>query len=181
MFWQRYLKLCNSVNKSPNLVAAEIGVKSSGTVTGWKNGAAPRHSVLVKLSDYFDVDISELTGNDSFNVSSHPEKNFVFYKIYAELCEKHGEKPYTLSVELGSKSNSAVAQWQKGSVPRGEMLQKIATHFNVSVEYLLTGKNEKSPAPKSAELIPGYSDLSEEEKKKVSDYIDLLLAARQKE
>lgn len=86
------------------MVASEIGVKSSGTVTGWKNGALPRQSVLIKLSEYFGVPVS-----------------------------------------------------------------------------YLTDENEKSPAPKSAELIPGYSDLSEEEKKKVSDYIDLLLAARQKE
>ena len=105
----------------------------------------------------------------------------MFYETYERLCSENGEKPYQLPMKLGAKSNSVVAQWQKGSVPRGEMLQKIATHFNVSVQYLLTGENENSPAPEGAELIPGYSDLTEDEKKKVSDYIDLLLAARQKE
>lgn len=106
----------------------------------------------------------------------------MFYDNYERLCLENGEKPYQLPLKLGAKSNSVVAQWQKGSVPRGEMLQKIATHFNVSVEYLLTGEDEKEkPTAKSGELIPGYSDLSEEEKRKVSDYIDLLLAARQKE
>lgn len=41
-------------------------------------------------------------------------------------------------------------------------------------------QKEKSPTPEGAEPFPGYSDLTEEEKCKVSEYIDLLLAARQK-
>ena len=107
----------------------------------------------------------------------------MFYETYEKLCKEFDEKPYQLPLKLGAKSNSVVAQWQKGSVPRGDMLKKIADHFNVTVEYLLTGKeeNKKSPAPEGAELFPGYSDLTEEEKQKVSDYIDLLLAARRKE
>lgn len=107
----------------------------------------------------------------------------MFYNNYERLCSENGEKPYQLPLKLGAKSNSVVAQWQKGSVPRGEMLQKIAAHFNVSVEYLLTGEseNEKSPAPKSAELIPGYSDLTEENKAKVRDYIALLAMSEQKD
>lgn len=63
MFWQKYLELCNSVGKAPNVVAAEVGVKSSGTVTGWKNGALPRSTILTKLAGYFDIDVSELIGD----------------------------------------------------------------------------------------------------------------------
>lgn len=108
----------------------------------------------------------------------------MFYEIYEKLCSENGEKPYQLPLKLGAKSNSVVAQWQKGSVPRGAMLQKIANYFDVTVEYLLTGEseeNKKSPVPEGTEQVPGYSDLSEDEKKKVNDYIDLLLAARRKE
>ena len=60
MFWQRYVSLCNSVGKAPNVVATEIGIKSSGTVTGWKNGATPRRSVLSKLAKYFEVPVEDL-------------------------------------------------------------------------------------------------------------------------
>lgn len=62
MFWRRYANLCEAVGKAPNVVAAEVGVKSSGTVTGWKNGAIPRPSVLAKLAEYFGVSVYELTG-----------------------------------------------------------------------------------------------------------------------
>ena len=71
---------------------------------------------------------------------------FVFYDVYMALCAEKGEKPYQLAIELGLKSNSAVAQWAKGSVPRPAMLEKIADHFGVSVGYLLTGETE-DPAP----------------------------------
>lgn len=65
MFWSNFISLCNSVNKAPNVVAAEVGVKSSGTVTGWKNGALPREGVLLKLADYFGVTVAELTGSET--------------------------------------------------------------------------------------------------------------------
>lgn len=71
---------------------------------------------------------------------------FVFYDVYVALCAERGEKPYQLAIELGLKSNSAVAQWAKGSIPRPAMLEKIADHFGVSVGYLLTGEKE-DPAP----------------------------------
>ena len=60
MFWENYLLLCSSVGKAPNAVAAEIGIKSSGTVTGWSNGAIPRKSVLFKLCQYFGVTEEQL-------------------------------------------------------------------------------------------------------------------------
>ena len=62
MFWSRYVALCDKIGKAPNVVAAEVGVKSSGTVTGWKNGAKPRDTVLQRLSVYFGVSVEELTG-----------------------------------------------------------------------------------------------------------------------
>ena len=62
MFWSSYVALCEKKGKAPNVVAAEVGVKSSGTVTGWKNGAKPRDTVLQRLSTYFGVTVEDLTG-----------------------------------------------------------------------------------------------------------------------
>ena len=57
MFWDNFVRLCNQAGKYPNTVAAEVGVKCAGTVTGWKNGANPRQTVLLKLADYFGVTV----------------------------------------------------------------------------------------------------------------------------
>ena len=61
MFWQKFLYYCNLAGQSPNTVAAAIGIKSSGTVTGWKNGAVPRPQILARLADYFGVTVDALT------------------------------------------------------------------------------------------------------------------------
>lgn len=63
MFWENYLQLCNQVGKSANAVAAEIGFKSSGTVTGWKEGKIPYERNLKKIADYFGVTVADLTGD----------------------------------------------------------------------------------------------------------------------
>lgn len=65
MFWENYLQLCNQVGKSANAVAAEIGFKSSGTVTGWKEGKIPYERNLKKIADYFGVTVDDLIGDDS--------------------------------------------------------------------------------------------------------------------
>lgn len=70
MFWNRYVALCEKKGKAPNVVAAEVGVKSSGTVTGWKNGAKPRDTVLQRLSAYFGVPVEDLTGEKKEKLAS---------------------------------------------------------------------------------------------------------------
>lgn len=61
MFWDNYRSLCEKEKKSPNKVAAELGI-ASGTVTGWKNGALPRKPVAEKIAEYFGVTTGYLLG-----------------------------------------------------------------------------------------------------------------------
>lgn len=105
----------------------------------------------------------------------------MFYDVYKELCEKHGEKPYKLPLKLGAKSNSVVAQWKKGSTPRPEMLNLIAEYFNVSVGYLMDGqlKEEKPPhamregeiGPNKLALLNFAETLNEEEAKAFLEFV----------
>lgn len=62
MFWENYMQHCNSINKSPNKVAYEIGC-SSGSVTAWKNGRIPKWGTLLKIADYFGVTPDSLIGD----------------------------------------------------------------------------------------------------------------------
>lgn len=56
--YDRYLALCNSINKSPTAVAQEAGISKS-LPTKWKNNpdAVPNGTVLKKIAKYFDVPI----------------------------------------------------------------------------------------------------------------------------
>lgn len=60
LFYENYVRLCNSLNKSPSAVALEIGI-AKPTVSRWKTGSVPNTATLLKVSDYFGVSVSDLT------------------------------------------------------------------------------------------------------------------------
>ena len=61
----------------------------------------------------------------------------MFYDIYSDLCKQIGKSPSAVAQELViNKSN--VTNWKNnGYTPRGNVLNRIAEYFNVSVDYLL--------------------------------------------
>ena len=89
------------------------------------------------------------------------------------ICKERKIPVSRLERDLGY-ANGYIGQLRKGTFP-DDRLVEIAAYLEVTTTYL-TGEdeNKKSPAPKSAELIPGYSDLTEDNKAKVRDYIALL-------
>lgn len=56
------------------------------------------------------------------------------YKVFQELCEKHGVRPGTVSRATGI-ATSTLTSWKKGRyTPKADKLQKIAAYFNVPVD-----------------------------------------------
>lgn len=92
MFWSRYVALCDKIGKAPNVVAAEVGVKSSGTVTGWKNGAKPRDGILQKLSAYFGVSVEYLTGEQKNTVPISEDGKAEILSIFESLSPDRRSK-----------------------------------------------------------------------------------------
>lgn len=62
-FYDNYIKLCASHDKSPTAVSKEIGL-SNAAASGWKNGKKPSAVTKQKLADYFGVTVKELTGEE---------------------------------------------------------------------------------------------------------------------
>lgn len=60
-FYSNFVKLCNSVGKSPSRVVLEIGGTKSA-ITRWKNGSSPTDATAMKIAEYFGVSVEELTG-----------------------------------------------------------------------------------------------------------------------
>lgn len=60
-FYNIFIDLCISNNKSPSAVAREIGL-SNAAATGWKNGKIPSHVTLAKIAKYFNVSVEWLKG-----------------------------------------------------------------------------------------------------------------------
>lgn len=68
----------------------------------------------------------------------------MFWNNFVTLCNKESKTPNAVCAELGF-SVATATKWKKGAVPRDTTLQKLAAYFNVTVDYLLTGK-EKAPS-----------------------------------
>ena len=66
MFYDNYIRLCNSINKTPSAVAIEIGI-AKPTVNRWKNGSRPTDATLGKIASYFGVSTNVLLGKEEDN------------------------------------------------------------------------------------------------------------------
>lgn len=100
------------------------------------------------------------------------------YENIKSLCDEKGISGGKMCVEIGA-SKSLMTGLKMGRTKSINMdtAQKIADYFNVSVDRVLgSEQKEKSPTPEGAELIPGYEDLSDENKAKARDFIAFLLS-----
>ena len=58
-FYENYVRLCNSVGKSPSAVAIELKL-GKPSVSRWKTGTKPRDATVLKVANYFGVTVEEL-------------------------------------------------------------------------------------------------------------------------
>lgn len=71
------------------------------------------------------------------------------YEIFEQLLSKYGVTAYKVAKETGI-TTATLSNWKQGKyTPKQDKLQKIADYFGVSLEYLMTGKEEvvKEKAP----------------------------------
>ena len=72
------------------------------------------------------------------------------YEIFEQLLQKNSVTAYKVSKETGV-TQSTLSDWKRGrSTPKSDNMKKIADYFGVSVDYLMTGKDE--PKQKAPEL-----------------------------
>lgn len=65
------------------------------------------------------------------------------YEIFENLLKKNGVTAYKVAKESGV-TQTALSNWKTGkSTPTTKTLQKIADYFGVTIDYLMTGKEEE--------------------------------------
>ncbi len=74
------------------------------------------------------------------------------YEIFEQLLQKYGVTPYKVSKATGV-SQSSLSDWKLGKItPKTSTLIKIADYFGVTLDYLMTGKEE--PEKREITLTP---------------------------
>lgn len=68
MFYDNFLKACNMVGKAPTTVLQESGISKSAN-TRWQNGEMPTPANVLKLSEYFGISKTDLTGETYLKVT----------------------------------------------------------------------------------------------------------------
>lgn len=70
------------------------------------------------------------------------------YEVFEQLLQKYGISAYKVAKEAGV-TQTALSNWKNGrNTPSAPTLQKIAEYFGVTVDYLMTGKEESEKEPK---------------------------------
>ena len=94
VFYDNYLRLCNSVRKTPSAVALEIGL-TKPSVSRWKSGSMPTDATLQKVADYFGITVDELLGKEKQPTEGelHPA-NKKLMELSRTLSPEEAEKVY---------------------------------------------------------------------------------------
>lgn len=73
------------------------------------------------------------------------------YEIFEKLCKKKGITPYKFCKEMNVNS-STISTWKKNnSLARPDLAKKVCDYFNVSMDYLMTGRDAEE---QTIELTP---------------------------
>ena len=72
------------------------------------------------------------------------------YEIFENLLKEHGITAYKVAQDTGITTATLSSRKKGRYTPKREKLQKIADYFGVTVDYLMTGKEE--PKEKAPEL-----------------------------
>jgi len=82
-----------------------------------------------------------------------------FYDRYVELCSMHDMKPQCPEMlKVTEVSSGAISGWKKGSLPKGDVLCRLANYFDVTTDYLL-GLSELRSPQLSMSMLSGKEQL----------------------
>lgn len=95
-----------------------------------------------------------------------------FYDNLKRLCFESGESMNAVAKSIGMGS-SMVTGWNQGSIPRKSTLKKIADHFGVTVDYLLSDNPPPVTKWDSLKETSEYGTLTPQEKQLVDMYREL--------
>lgn len=92
----------------------------------------------------------------------------MFWGNFSKLCDENDTNPNAVAAAIGL-SNAICTKWKNGTVPKGKTLNLLAEYFNVSVDYLLTGKNKKSSSKAADEWYKRFSNLNEAHRAQIEE------------
>lgn len=85
-FYKNYVRLCDSIGKSPSGVAVELNI-GKPSVTRWKHGGGITDATAFKIANYFHVPVAELMGDDCAEKEAAAPKDVGLSPMESQLME----------------------------------------------------------------------------------------------
>lgn len=175
-FYETYVRLCNSVNKSPSAVACEIGIEKS-TVTRWSKGVNPNYSTLIKVANYFELPVEYLRANDI--VILDDDTQVKLYQIFENAAEEKrislDEAVHKAGLEnnfLQRLKNSSYSRASNSSISKlANILDVESTVSNLIKEYSLPPILAGNLSSDEENVIFKIRSLMPERRKIIIDFI----------
>lgn len=128
-------------------LASMMGV-TPATVSNWCKGIKlPRMDKIDKLCSILNITRSDLIEDMT---QTNAQKNEIFLDTIKELCDKNNISITKLEKDIGL-SRGAVYKWSSSN-PSAKVLEKLSDYFNVSIDYLVSGKIQESSS-QTVEII----------------------------
>ena len=89
-----------------------------------------------------------------------------FYERLRGICKERGTTVTNMLGKLGIATGST-GNWKRGSLPKGDILIKIADYLNTSIDYILLGEYRSDLDSDEKRLIELYRLTPERAKYKV--------------
>ena len=101
-FYKNFCDICAEYAVTPSHVASQIGL-SNAAASGWKKGKQPSDVTLAKLSQYFNVPVSVLTGEQKEKPStvSGEEHSYTDLQLLAAIKRADEKDLKAIRVILG--------------------------------------------------------------------------------
>lgn len=81
----------------------------------------------------------------------------MFWERFSKLCNENGISANAVCSKLGL-STATATHWKNGTMPKGDVLSKIADFFSISVDYLL-GRTISATEINSNNTISGNNNI----------------------
>lgn len=93
----------------------------------------------------------------------------IFFTRLESLCSQNPVKDVSGLLKALDLSTSKGTAWRNGSIPKGDILLKIASYFHVSTDYLLGNTDDPTPAGQEGSPTHGV-ELTDDELKLLTAY-----------
>lgn len=160
---------------------------SNGTIKRWRDHSPNIESIII-VAQILNTSIDYLVYGSSSNITTHHIKDKV--DIFNRLVYLIESKNITIKEfeRNCGLANATIRRW-KNHVPNLDSISKVAQQLNISIDYLIFGSDDSSPASNSIESVPErtitlsenefaligmYRFLQERDRRTVFDFIEML-------